>query len=441
MRSAAPQRPTTLAELSEYWCQQRTGPFEVDFRKLMPVSRTGAATHYVAPYPGKLIPHIPRAIIALAKSLVLPGGVLDPCCGSGTVLLEGCLAGQYSVGVDINPFASLISRVKTTPIDHAAVQRILMRLGARCSKAPFTTPNVVNLDYWFTPSAIKRLATMRTVIQRIQRPEIRELFMVAFARVVQMCSLADPRMPVPVRPNLNRTSIPQHRREELERHLAQAKNPDVISMIQRVVGDMLRSLSTLPPSIQPAHVITGDARKLALPEQFGLILTSPPYGSAQKYIRSNSLVLGWLGLADSSDLAGLERLSIGREHVQRKELGAYPYPTLASAAPIIDWAYGLNPTRAHLAANYLADLASLFRVCRGHLSPKGAVVMILADTSLLGRRFQTGEYAVEIAARQGLVLTLELRDRIRGRGLLTKRRSVSPVIREERIMVFQEAGT
>ncbi len=45
--------------------------------------------------------------------------MLDPMMGSGTVNVECLLAGRNSCGVDIDPFARLLSRVKTTPLDPA----------------------------------------------------------------------------------------------------------------------------------------------------------------------------------------------------------------------------------------------------------------------------------------------------------------------------------
>src|SRR5262249_53120887 len=45
--------------------------------------------------------------------------VLDPFCGSGTVLVEARLAGRRAIGVDINPLAIQLARRKATPADEA----------------------------------------------------------------------------------------------------------------------------------------------------------------------------------------------------------------------------------------------------------------------------------------------------------------------------------
>ena len=72
-------------------------------------SRAGA--HSMHPYPAKFIPQIPRALIELFH----PGddsAVLDPFCGSGTTLVEAASYGLQGIGVDLNPLATLVARVK-----------------------------------------------------------------------------------------------------------------------------------------------------------------------------------------------------------------------------------------------------------------------------------------------------------------------------------------
>jgi hypothetical protein len=53
-----------------------------------------------------------------------------------------------------------------------------------------------------------------------------------------------------------------------------------------------------------------------------LIIASPPYLGAQKYIRASSLNLGWLGLAKSNGLRSLEDQVVGRD-IFRKHRSRY----------------------------------------------------------------------------------------------------------------------
>jgi len=51
---------------------------------------------------------------ALRRYLDRPGLVLDPFAGVGTTLVEALLLGHQAVGFEINPYAALACRVKTT---------------------------------------------------------------------------------------------------------------------------------------------------------------------------------------------------------------------------------------------------------------------------------------------------------------------------------------
>ena len=69
-------------------------------------------THGIHPYPAKFIPQIPSCLV---ETYSRKGDViLDPFCGSGTTLLETIIRDRQAIGVDVNPIATLISKVKTS---------------------------------------------------------------------------------------------------------------------------------------------------------------------------------------------------------------------------------------------------------------------------------------------------------------------------------------
>lgn len=63
-------------------------------------------------YPTRYISAVPRfAINAYSKA---GETVLDPFCGSGTTAIEAMLLGRNAMSIDIDPFARLLIKVKTT---------------------------------------------------------------------------------------------------------------------------------------------------------------------------------------------------------------------------------------------------------------------------------------------------------------------------------------
>src|SRR3989344_5325654 len=78
---------------------------------------TKYCTHGLHTYPAMMIPQIASGLIELygADSKT----IFDPFVGSGTTMVEASLHNSFveAYGVDINPLALLIAKVKTTKID------------------------------------------------------------------------------------------------------------------------------------------------------------------------------------------------------------------------------------------------------------------------------------------------------------------------------------
>lgn len=73
--------------------------------------RTGYATHGLFPYRGKFHPQMIKGLINV-MGLKNGDTILDPMMGSGTVLIEACLMGIKSIGIDASPFCQFMSQTK-----------------------------------------------------------------------------------------------------------------------------------------------------------------------------------------------------------------------------------------------------------------------------------------------------------------------------------------
>ena len=122
---------------------------------------TQDALSNIHPYPARFIPDIPRALISVLgceENCV----VLDPFCGSGTTLIEAQRAGYEAVGVDLNPIACLISRVKTNrlPQEFLTISNQVYENSKNIYDGCVEIPVIPNLDHWFKPDIQKALSSL-----------------------------------------------------------------------------------------------------------------------------------------------------------------------------------------------------------------------------------------------------------------------------------------
>lgn len=424
----------------------RTGSsYMVDFRALAADFLPERHTHLLHSYPAKLLPHIPTFFLKSSKC----GGhgstriLADPFCGSGTVLLEGALSGLQVVGADPNPLARLIARVKTNPLHvqsiHEALSIVNRRMETIVKSEP---PDVVNLSLWYSAPVAMELCKLRATIAEIKPRPLREFMLVCFSVCVRKMSNADPRLSVPVKINLKRKARYGQHFGQLKRHLDHLKQENVLPTFNLIVQRNAVGMESLRRALKkkPLVSIFDDAR--ALHSHIGvksvdLIITSPPYVGAQKYIRSSSLSLGWLDLAESTGLRPLERSTIGREHFNRSEMQLRPIAGVEPADKLIQLIREKNPLRAHIASTYLKEIRSALGAMHSVLRRGGQMIMVAGPNTICGYHFDTPSFIEEMAHQVGFATQFKLVDHIRSRGLMTKRNKTAGLISSEMVLCLR----
>jgi DNA modification methylase len=387
------------------------------------------------------------------KTLCRPGDlVLDPFCGSGTVLLEALLAQRNSLGADANPLARLISRVKVTPLSPESLHAAAKRLRAAFRPVQHPPPDVVNLRYWFSPHVTSGLISLRAALDTIDHPDIRNFMLVAFSRCVRHLSLADPRVSVPVRLRVDRYPRDHWLRQHAKRRLKYLRRVDVASEFFTILEANVERMAILHAEAVPSVVASipyTDARRLfdtandasCADQSVDFVLTSPPYGAAQKYIRACSLNLGWLGLCQSDQLKAHEAATIGREHFHKLDYQILKSTGIASADRLLGRIYAINPLRAHLMATYLLEMQLALREVYRVLKANAYAVLVLGSNQVSGRTLRTHEYLIRAAQDIGFSVVLRLVDNIKTRGLMTRRNTTAGMITRESVVVLQKTAT
>jgi len=441
-----------ISELEKIYSQTKE-PIEVSFRRLVPtLNNPDRVTHLIHTYPAKLLMHIPHFFINNSKFSKPGDTILDPFCGSGTVLLESVLANRNAVGVDANPLARLITEVKTTSYDITTLRSLQERLQEDISNKSVSI-NFPNIDYWFYPKVQKELACISYAIEKIQNQKHKDFFKVCFSNCVKKVSLADPRVSVPVKINPNRYPENSLNYHNIIKKLDELQNLSTISKFFEVVESNINRFEKFSLAsgkhinTNQAKIVSADARCLRPTGQYtglsdgsvDLVITSPPYAGAQKYIRSSSLSLGWLNyLKEQTTLRELDSQNIGRENYLKNEYSKLPNTNIPEADCLLQHIAIKNQLRAYIAANYLIEMRSAFTEIFRVLKDNHHFVLVAANNEVCGYEFKTQEYLVSIAESIGFEVTLRLIDEIKSYGLMTKRNRTASIITREWVLVFKK---
>jgi tRNA G10 N-methylase Trm11 len=432
--------------------QGRGEHVEVDFRQLVSWLRIGdQLTHHIHPYPAKLLPHIAHFFIRASTLHRGKKSVLDPFCGSGTVALEASLAGCQPYVADANPFALLLTKVKTTPYDTVALRasgRALIQRASRYKTAQQVS--IVNDHLWYLPEQKKALEILLRAVNGVEDSDERDFFQICFSAVARKVSFADPAVSVPVRLR-TKDRLTEAANEKVRTRLKWIKDVSPLDELQRTIEANIRRVeeaNTSYPERVQAQQVGIDARNLIQPgykvksmaeNSLPLIVTSPPYGSAQKYVRASCLSLNWLSLASPDQLSEYEGKSIGREHISKFNEPDADEPVLPKRyEQLIEKVSATNELRGRITKRYLCEMnevvSEVSRVC----APGGRAVFVIGNNQVCGEALRNDEYLIDCFKSNGMNLELGLLDHIKSRGLMTKRNRTASVISREAVLVFKK---
>lgn len=252
-----------------------------------PSKNTLNSTHGCHTYVAAMNPHLAKMLLT---KLVPPGGnVLDPFVGGGAVLVEALLNDIPGYGIDVNPLAVLISKVKTTYVPENTLLREYDRIikAFLISKAEqMIFPKNYKMDFWFKPYMIPPLSKLASLIREIEDEDVRDVFKLIFSSTIRDVSLT----------YRGEIRLRRLRVDDYERF-----NPDVFMKFKERAVSTIHRVSNLPKR-QATIVRIGNAMKMNFEDnQFSTIICSPPYGDDRNgvgYFQFSKNMLFWLGLTN-----------------------------------------------------------------------------------------------------------------------------------------------
>ena len=249
-------------------------------------------THGFHAFPARMHPAIARVLLR-ELSIGPSSRVLDPFCGSGTVLIEGMLAGWKSLGSDLDPLALRLARVKTERRDLRSRERFLDELervgDASTKRVRERVDTRADLSaserQWYEIHTLKELAGILAEIREVRDGRDRRALEMVFSAIVVKFS--------------------QQRAETAERPTDKRIRKGLPTEFFMRKGNELADRWALLADALPEHshaprLVLSDARVLphTLAGEFrcDLILTSPPYGGTYDYLHHHARRHAWLGI-------------------------------------------------------------------------------------------------------------------------------------------------
>ena len=377
-------------------------------------------THYLFRFPAKFHPPVVHTLI---RSYTTTGQtILDPFCGSGTLLLAAAAEGRRAAGSDVDPVAVFIAKVKTHRFrpGHLRASWTLLRpyleaIGrstreyekrrfvdismkeyeSTLSNEGLWTPNIPNLMHWFRRYVIIDLARILSQIELVRIPEThRAFFRLMHASIIRNASNADP---VPVS-GLEVTAY-------MKRRDAAGRLIDPFALFRKATEKGLLATeeyweaSSPGAGVSVSHI---DARSLGtrLRRHVDAVITSPPYHNAVDYYRRHQLEMFWLGFTKTHE----DRLELLPSYIGR--------PRVRKADPILQRLEELGPIaalwykrmhevsgyRANAFAHYVLSMKDVITQLAKIIHTDRPAIFVLGHSEWNGSKIPTSELFVEIAA-------------------------------------------
>lgn len=401
------QLPKAPEQGASYWIESPNGKREY--------------THPLFKFPAKFHPPIVRWAI---DTFYKDGVILDPFMGSGTVQVEALAKGISSIGIDVDPIAIYISKVKSTPIEPQLLKKEFELLKAALStkatlhfkeekeeggdislekfeieKNRLPIPPIPNISHWFRLYVIIDLAQILKTIDSVRmRNKSRAFFKACFASIIRRVSNAEPGTVS----GLEVTTIQSKKNETRKISVYKTFFSKAESEIQNM-AELWEARKKTTENV-PVNIISGNVndilKKKKLFEDVTLVITSPPYCRAVEYSRRHYLEMYWLKFVKSQDeQVSLTHTYIGRKLVRRldwDEQILFNIPELDKTLRRID---KINKINGRTVRHYFYSMEKFFDLLAQATPKLSKVICVVGDSVCCGVPVKTADFISKLAGK------------------------------------------
>lgn len=340
------------------------------------VKSTEQYTHGYHRYPAKFLPNIVKKLIL---NYSREGDtVADLFAGCGTTLVEAKLLGRKSIGVDINPVAKLIAKVKITAIPPEVLEENFSILATLLEgySDNFEPPKDIHskLQYWFNEDNTKKLYFLISCIEVISNPDVKDFFLVGLSNILKNSSKW---LQTSTKPQIDPNKKPADPFEAFRKQCTKMikKNNEYYDYLK--FRNYLQNQSAISVS---------DARNTTIAENsIDVIITSPPYVTSYEYADIHQLT-GYL-FKYIEDLPKFRKSFIGSFYSGNIEFST----NTSIGSEIIEILKTINKRTAREVASYFNDLGSVIKEMGRILKKDGHACVVVGNTTYKGVKIKSAE--------------------------------------------------
>lgn len=436
----------------EYKIVKEIIPIEIEDNSILNIITrdVNTFTHGFHKYPAKFIPHIPKWAITKYLNGSKNKTVVDPFCGSGTTLVESVLSGFNAIGVDIDPLSAMISKVKTTRVDKNELNVISGWIVEEINsniKGTFK-PECETIEHWFTEDAIKKLSSIRTIIDYIPEKfgnskkvkDIQDLFLICFSSIIRRVSNAD---------NESQKTYVSHTKIKVPEEV----NSLFFSQLNLFIDRAIKFSESTNSNAKSKIIVSSSATLLEKSfkgQKIDLVITSPPYIKAIDYIYNQMVELFWIG--DLFEMQTQTRQNIkktqyiGNKQISKVEFNNYtPHNTLFGIENLdrkLQTIFNSDSKNGHkhsyVTYKYFLEMERHFTEISRCLTTGTHYVMVVGDSNVSDVYIETAEFLIEIAKRNGFKITNKWGYKIKNRYMRFDRKGRGGKIDIDWVMDFEK---
>jgi DNA modification methylase len=351
-------------------------------------------SHGIHKYPAKFFPELPRWLVQ--KYSKSGDWILDPFMGSATTNIECLLNNRNSVGIDVDPFARFLAKVKTTPLNETELNetnRFVLEEIVKFQPVLIKDEQIPSFPYrdnWFQPEILKELTYIKQTIDNLKvSQDLKDFYKVCFSSIIRNVSNADD--------NCTRTVIRKKLNKQIYPSFALTKFVENLLTFTPRMVEFSESIANVSIEIPQ----NSDARNIQYQDNtFDLAITSPPYANAVDYPRTHQLEMYWLELAEGS-LAELKKQHIGTESVKAEHYKKLHTIGVENADNVLKTIYEIDPRRSYICYKYLLDMVQNMQEVYRTLKKGSRYIIVVGNNIVRKQTFETWRCLMPLAEQIG----------------------------------------